>query len=471
MTRIRAHLVTLAAVLTTVPVAAAALHSPAEAAVPPGAPASCAATQVSGAGAGYQLGWTRPSADGGAPIWRYTVKVKGQASPVVQLSSASKTTENATRSYHWTGPVPAKSPVTFQIRAVNATGYSAWCEAVAADAAAPPQPTPTPTTPYPTATPTPTPSPSPSTTPSPGGPFLAYGESSFFQSELFGAPVDSTLTSQFRSFVATHPDQTADYPLISGVGSNPWGIVYDLSDCNDPVWKIGAVSGSSPAEWASLKSTGFHAPGDLGNRFTGTSDSPFVVIDRCTGISVWAAKAAKGTGNVINVSTYGAFRHDTNGLHKKNPLSNSTQNFRSRGVIPDSMLIRRDLMDHAKATGTDLGHVLEVFFVETDSAAGSVHPMIGAESGKYGFGAEGTRIAVNPNVNLVTRSCSAEALVIARTLQNYGGYLGDNSGSQTMIKAEQESAAHPVWAGALVADELAGCITWNDFVVIKPGWQ
>jgi hypothetical protein len=97
--------------------------------------------------------------------------------------------------------------------------------------------------------------------------------------------------------------------------------------------------------------------------------------------------------------------------------------------------------------------------------------MVRQEGDKHGFGAEGTRIAVDPALDLTTRRCSPEAAVIARTLQNYGGYLGDNSGSETTIKAEQESASHPVWGGTLVADELAGCITWNDFVVIKPGWQ
>jgi hypothetical protein len=270
--------------------------------------------------------------------------------------------------------------------------------------------------------------------------------------------------------MATNPEQTVDYPVIRGVAGSQWGIAYDMADCTDPVWTIGAVSTSAPAEWASLQSTGFHASADFGDRFTGTSDSPFVVIDRCTGISIWAANASKGAGNVVNVSAFGAFRHDSNGLDRRNPLSDSSQNFRSRGVIPDSMLIRKDLMDFAEANGTDLGHVLEVFFVETSSAAGHVHPMVGSESGKTGFGAEGTRIAIDPALKLSTRSCSPEAAVIARTLQNYGGYLGDNSGSQTTIKAEQETPTHPVWGGTLVADELAGCITWDDFVVITPGW-
>jgi hypothetical protein len=501
---------TLFAMLAAILLAAATYAGTAVAASPPSAPASCTANLITGTPDDFRITWTRPSSDGGAPIWRYAIKVKGQPSPVVRLRSANKQTENLVRSYDWTGAVKGTTPLTFRVRAVNSSGFGAWCNAVPGKEATPtPTPTSTPTasptptatatasatvtasaTPTPTAssTPTPTPTasasatytPTPTAMPTPtstpqeqlgGAPFVAYGESSFFQSELTGAPIDTALTTQFRSFMATHPEQTAAYPLIRGVGSNQWGMVHDLADCSDPVWKIGTASGSSPSEWAALKTTGFHASADLADRFTGTTDSPFVVIDRCTGISVWAANAVSGSGNVINVSTFGAFRHDSNGLDRRNPLSTSSQNFRSRGVIPDSMMIRKDLMDHAKANGTDLQHVLEMFLVETDSAAGFVHPMIGAEGGKYGFGAEGTRVAVSPGVDLAARSCSPEALVIARTLQNYGAYIGDNSGSNTTLKAEQESAAHPVWGGTLGADELSGCITWNDFVVITPGWQ
>ena len=493
MTRIRA----LLAVLATVLLAGVSLHTGAQAAAPPGAPTPCAAAPVAGTADDYRVTWTRPADDGGSPIWRYVVKVKGQSKPVVQLSAANRKTENPTRSHIWTGPVAGRSPLTFQVRAVNGAGFGAWCEAAASQGsttvpAPEPSPTPSPTA-GPTASPTPTPSPtsspsettspSPTTQPAPttdpaGRPFLPYSADSFFKSTLHGAPVDATLTSQFRSFMDTHPEQTTAYPLIRGTGGNAWGMVYDMGDCTDPLWRLQPAkapgTSANPQQWQSLTTnggTGFHAPAGFSDRYTGTNDSPFVVIDRCTGITVWAANATKTGTDTVSVSAFGAFEHDSNGLHKANPRSDSSRNERGRGVIPDSMMIRKDLMDHAKTHRTDLGHVLEIFFVETDSAAGVVHPMVRQESEKYGFGAEGTRIAVDPALDLTARRCSPEALVIARTLQNYGGYLGDNSGSQTTIKAEQESADHPVWNGTLVADELAGCITWDDFVVIKPGWQ
>jgi hypothetical protein len=137
------------------------------------------------------------------------------------------------------------------------------------------------------------------------------------------------------------------------------------------------------------------------------------------------------------------------------------------------MLIRKDEMRYAIAHHTDLGQVLEIFFVETDGSGSPcfTNPMVGCEQRHTGWGTEGTRIAVAPSVNLAKRHCTPQARVIARTLQHYGGYLGDNSGSGTGIKAQQETPAHPLWHGTLNRDELQGCISWKDFVVIKPGWQ
>ena len=300
-----------------------------------------------------------------------------------------------------------------------------------------------------------------------GAPFLPYSDGSFFTSSLAGAPVDNAATAQFRAFMASHPEQAGTgYPVIRGVDGNQWGVVYAEGHSSDPVWRLASAV---PGEVSALRTTGFHAPEWFGSLLTGTSDSPFVVMDRASGITVWGAKASVAGSHVVNVGAAGMFEHASNGLDGRNPRSDSTANFRSRGAIPDAMVIRHDLLARAAATGGDLGHVLHMFFVETDSAAGFVHPMVGAESGKSGWGAEGQRIAVRSDADL--SGCSPEAAVIARTLQRHGAYLGDNAGSQTSLKAEQESAGHHVWGGTLHADELKGCISWADFVVISPGYQ
>jgi hypothetical protein len=320
-----------------------------------------------------------------------------------------------------------------------------------------------------TSTPSPTtagPSPSdpPTVASAAGGPFLPYAAGSYFYSAPndYGT-IDSTLTSQMRSFMSTYVDQKGTaFPLLNGVGGNEWGMVYAEGSASDPKWTL---TGTIPTEADNLLSNvGFHAPAYLGDMLTGTSDSPFVVLDRASGVTIWAAGASKGAGNTIHVTAAGYFEHTSNGLDTRRPESNSTENFRSRGVIPDSMVIRKDRLDWAVANNTDLGHVLEIFWPETNSSLGYRLPMVGAESSKGGWGAEGQRIGIDPSVNLAARNCTPYARAIALTLQRHGAYLGDNSGGAAAFKMQQDTSVHPVWGASVKQDELSGCVSWSDFV-------
>jgi hypothetical protein len=310
-----------------------------------------------------------------------------------------------------------------------------------------------------------------------GAPFLPYSSDSFFKSRVDGlggrpvAPVDAARTSAFRNFMSSFPDQKPfSAPTIKGLGTNKWGTVYAMAQPGDPIWKL---TGSVPADVAWLKTTGFHAPSNFGQRLTGTSDSPFVVQDLASGWSVWAAKSAPGSGNTINVGAAGAFKHVSNGLDKRNPKHDAAGagNFRSRGAIPDGMVIRRDLVDYGIANNTGLGHVLHMFMCETNKADGHCHPMVGEES-QSGWGAEGERIFIRKSVDLTTRNLSPFGLVIARTLQEHGCYLGDNAGGESTLKAAQTSSVSNPWAGLTVSDKvLLGKVTWADFDVASRGWQ
>ena len=297
--------------------------------------------------------------------------------------------------------------------------------------------------------------------------YLPYSADSYFKSSVVGAPIDQALTDSFRTYMATNVQQKGTpYPLIRGVGGNNWGTVYAEGQATDPVWKL---TGTVPSAVSQLKTVGFHAPESLGAQLTGTTDSPFVVMDRASGISVWAAKASVVGTHLITVGAAGFFQHASNGLDRRNPMSNSTLNYRSRGAIPDSMVIRKDVMTQAIAAGTDLGYVLHMFMVETSSASGYLPPMVGTESGKTGWGAEGTRIAVKPTAILT--GCSPAAKVIALTLQRHGAYLGDNAGSQSGFKAQQDNTAKSIWGTSLTSGALKGCVAWSDFQVVKAGWK
>jgi hypothetical protein len=275
------------------------------------------------------------------------------------------------------------------------------------------------------------------------------------------------------AYAAAHePDS---YLKIRGANGVGWGIAYAEASCSDPIYKIGP-GGSVPASQEHLRTVGFHAPASAWKNIPNNGDAPFLILDRCGtsarpgGLSVWGANAVV-SGQTVNVSAAGSFAHDTNGLDRRNPQSNSQLNERSRGVIPDSMLVRPDVLDYAIHHNTGLGYTLEVFWMQTNSAAGFSSPMVGAESGKSGVGAEGQRIRIKPGIDLAARpGCSATTnpvgLAIARTLQQNGAYLGDNSGSGAGIKTEQ-GAQFP----GLNADSLRGCMTWDDIEFLPVGVQ
>jgi hypothetical protein len=295
-------------------------------------------------------------------------------------------------------------------------------------------------------------------------PFLPYSATSYFRTPVAGVGVDSTRTAAFRTFMKTHPEQRAyPYPRINGIGTNKWGTAYAMGTAADPVWKL---TGTVSAPCSTLATTGFHAPAWLGSVLSGTTDSPFCVVDVASGFTVFGTKALVVAPGKISVQSAGITYHPSNGLHRNNPLSNDKRNSTSRGRISDAMVIRSDLVDFGIANNTDLGHVLHLFLVETRSADGYRHPMVGCEAGKLGFGAEGERIAIDPAVDLTTRGLTPAALVVARTLQRYGCYFGDNAGSESALKAEQETATHSVWKGRLGKDSLAG-LRWDDFVVLR----
>ena len=299
--------------------------------------------------------------------------------------------------------------------------------------------------------------------------YLPYTADSFFKSKVAGAPIDATRTAAFRSFMKSFVDQKGTaYPTINGLSGSSWGTPFAIGTSSDPVWKL---TGTLSSKVADLATTGFHAPDWLGSILTGTTDSPFCVLDMASGFTVFGGKASQTGTRTISVGSAGKTWHSSNGLHFKNPKSNDSRNFTSRGRISDSMVIRRDIVDKAIAGGTGLGHVLHLFLCETRSSDGYCSPMVSCEGNKAGWGAEGERIAIDQKVNLTTRGLSPFGLAIARTLQQHGAYIGDNAGKQSALKAEQASAARNPWSGLAVSQDALKGLTWDDFVVVPRGWQ
>jgi hypothetical protein len=296
-------------------------------------------------------------------------------------------------------------------------------------------------------------------------PFVPYGRRSYFRRPLTDPRIDWARTRAFRRFMATHPDQRDfDHPRLNGLDGNPWGTPYALGKARHPIWRL---TGDLHPKVRRLERRGFHAPGWLGEMLTGTSDSPLCVVDVASGFTLFCNNAERVGRRLIRAENVGITFHGTNGLDHRHRRANDRRNFTSRGRISDAMVIREDLVRHGIEHDTDLGHVLHMFFVETRSRDGHTGPMINEEDDNFGWGAQGERIAIAPSVNLRRRKLSPSALVIARTLQNHGCYLGDNSGSQSAFKMQQENDVRRVWRGHRLHRDSLRALSWDDFVVIR----
>ena len=297
-------------------------------------------------------------------------------------------------------------------------------------------------------------------------PYLPYGRDSYFRTPVAGMSVNHARTASFREFMRRHPDQREySYPRITGMDGNEWGTTTHVSSADEPVWTV-----RNPHEDARvLRRQGFHMADRVARRVpTGDQDRPFLIVDREFGYSLFCADVVPDVSSrTITVSSSAVFHHSSNGLDGRNRRSDDRRNFASRGRIPDAMAIRPDLLKAGIANDTGLGHVLHAFFVETRTRAGFCHPMVGNESGKRGWGAEGDRIAIKRSVDLRARGLRGAALVVARTLQTHGFYIGDNSGSATMLKGVQTTRTYNPYAGTNMSADCLRKLTWNDFVVLE----
>ena len=292
---------------------------------------------------------------------------------------------------------------------------------------------------------------------------------SFFHDDVRDDATSPTLTASFKSFMAAHPDQRAvSWPKVNL--SDSWSGLSHIGQASDPVWKI--VGGNtSNARLKILSTQGVHlADSVLNENPVGSQDRLLVVYDPIFGyVAQMADTVPNFATHTITVGNAGIMWYSSNCLDYRNPKSDDARNFTSRGRITPSMQVPAPWLQQAIDRGTGVGYPLHLFFVETNTTAGVVHPMTRAESSKVGFGAEGLRIRIDPAVNLATRGLTPGCLALARTLQESGGYLGDNSGSGTQLKVGHPSA-YPASMG-LSTDCMKSKISWSDFQVVTPGQQ
>lgn len=296
---------------------------------------------------------------------------------------------------------------------------------------------------------------------------MLYKTDSYLYSRADTLKVDAARTASFHSFMANHPDQkNTKYCKINGITpTNPWGTTfYHPTTAGDPIWK--AVGGKSPLTKL-LNTQGVHIRDDVLKRVpTGTQDRPMLIIDELFGYSAFFADVKPDfTHHTFSVSNAAIFWHGSNGLDGKNPRSDDNRNFNSRGRIPDSMCIPGAEIKAAAAAHTDLGRVLQMFFVETKSTEGHISPMVGEENKKVGWGAEGERLRLKSSIDYASRGATGALLSLLWTLQRHGCYNGDNSGSSSRLKGEQASSSYLPYAGTNITPDCLNIAPWADWEV------
>jgi hypothetical protein len=351
---------------------------------------------------------------------------------------------------------------------VTATATATVTAAPSSSATATPTPTPTVT-----ATPTPSPTATPTATPA-DTTGLPYKASSFYKSRVDGpsVPIDANLTAAMHTFMSTYDEQAkTTWPKINlNPGWSGHNYVHRADD-TAPVWKLSSnTGGTSDSRLNIVRTQGVHIADDVWDSVpTGTQDRLLVIQDHVLGYTVQCADVAPNrTARTWTATNCGILWHTSNGLDYRNPKSDDQRNFTSRGRIVDAMQVPRAELDKAIANGTGVGHVLHLFWVRTHQPHGYTHPMINDENEIGGWGGEGWRLRIKPTVNLVTRGLTGATLALARTLQENGAYIGDNSGSTTQVKVGPPED----YAGTnLATDAFKGKLSWSDFEVVQPGWQ
>jgi hypothetical protein len=155
----------------------------------------------------------------------------------------------------------------------------------------------------------------------------------------------------------------------------------------------------------------------------------------------------------------------SNGLDGRALGSDELRNFGHRGGPPPVYAVRWDEIQTGR-----IDHALKISINDT---CDHVWPYVEDEGCQAGsLFPEGTRIRIKPGIDLSALGLSPPALVVARALQQYGAFVGDQSGGPVTLKLENTVAEGKgwLWSGVLDAPSLSS-IPLDDYEVVRRGWD
>jgi len=294
----------------------------------------------------------------------------------------------------------------------------------------------------------------------PGGLYRAFTSTSYWNTALpQDAPVDPH-SNAIISFLMH--DNANPFVMLTGTGpGGRWGHPIYWAKPTDPTYAVrNSCSFAMPPEFGVVRIPKAAHP-DPG------SDSDMTVYDLQRGV-VYALWHATYDPAADRWSSCGgtAYYLSSNGLDGRLAQTDQPANSGHRGLPPPTYAVRYD-----EIRAGHIDHVLRINVNTT--ACAHVFPMTGDECGTHDPSAppEGTRIRIDPSIDLTKLHLSPAALVIARALQTYGAVIGDQTGASATIQVEGVvlEGRGWLWKGVLGPNALR-TLPYTDFQVIQEGY-
>jgi hypothetical protein len=287
-----------------------------------------------------------------------------------------------------------------------------------------------------------------STTALPSGGF----QRPFPVTSIWNTPVGSTPvaanSSALMSFVLSH-SPNANMTL------RDWGVSVSEAHATDSTYSVPCTRYSNCT---------LGAFGAFGIPATATpdpsADGYLAVVDPAKQRE-WDMWQASGSGSTWSASAGAALSTDGNAVAPAGTASGDAANFPLLAGIIRPEEIAQGHIDHALVFGmpgvSDLGHVCPATHNDGSSSDPNA-PM------------EGTRLQLDPSVNVSTLPIPSWEKTVARAMQTYGMYLRDNGGSFVVYTENPVSRGYDAWAKAGLpsgSSVALGGIPWSKLRVIS----
>jgi hypothetical protein len=214
--------------------------------------------------------------------------------------------------------------------------------------------------------------------------------------------------------------------LLSGAGRNTWGTPIYWAAATDRAYAVQRTRYYLPPEFASLRIP-------RGAKPMAADDREMTVYDVERGYVAWLYEAVyDATADRWSASGGSIAYLGSNGVLGSLPGSDERRNTGSHRGLNGAVVAAR--YDEVRAGA--IRHALRIGV--RGASSGFLWPMSGSDGRSTAPYApkQGTRMRIDPSLDLARFRLAPDALVLARALQQYGAVIGDSTGAPVELKLE-----------------------------------